>query len=568
MKYSARVLYAAVRAEVLAYRPQLERAVLEAIRLAQRNARRIHYAKQPFDESKHPRAPAGRPEGGEFVRAGGATAPSAPAKQKEILRKAPSSWPPTRRAAFDELPTRSTAELQTSLKAHSDFLLDRFPADLREFHRIWVDRIQELLAERDYSDQNAPLAAKERIWAAQKKYLTLAVERVRLEKWLATAKRSYVTRDLVRNIREVRDALHHIKTQMEKLALITGARLPQPNPIRDWSFEQKFSRAAEIALQSGKLAPEVAEELRAAIHPANLARMAAMMAALAAAHAYPVAGLAADAVLLTYVGTDGALTGHRLYLEISSIQNEADLNAAADVLRKELASQASGKLIDLLTWGTGKGVGAFNKRYKVTIDHDQVRRLSTGEMPLIPNPKNLPIKVERRVLAKTPSHGSRPGFNEHWDPPEHWNGPRNHGEWTGPGPRGNTSWIDDRTEVKRIVGTDPITGRANPIDFYKGEVDFSKWKQGEFTVRGLVGEHSVDQPKIRREFARQKGWFKKDGVTPDEDRVLDFLRHADDGFGGKGLRLHHAGGDTVQLIPKDLHKVQHTSMAYPPGSKK
>jgi hypothetical protein len=92
MKYSARVLYAAVRAEVLAYRPRLERAVLEAIRLAQRNTRRIHYAKQPFDESKHPRAPAGRPEGGEFVRAGGPTASSAPAKQTEIVRKAPSSW--------------------------------------------------------------------------------------------------------------------------------------------------------------------------------------------------------------------------------------------------------------------------------------------------------------------------------------------------------------------------------------------------------------------------------------------------------------------------------------------
>lgn len=400
MKYSARVLDAAVRAEVLAYRPRLERAVLEAIRLAQRNARRIHYAKQPFDESKHPRAPAGRPEGGEFVHAGGATAPSAPAKRKEIVRKAPSSWAPTRRAAFDELPTRSTAELQASLKFHTDYLVDRFPADLRESHRIWVDRIQELLAERDYSDQNAPLAAKERIWAAQKKYLTFAVERVRLEKWLATAKRSYATRDLLRNIREVRDALDRIKTQMEKLALITGARLPQPNPIRDWSFEQKFSRAAEIALQSGKLAPEVAAELRAAIQPANLVRMGAMMAALAAAHAYPVAGLAADAVLLTYVGTDGALTGHRLYLEISSIQNEADLNAAADVLRKELASQASGKLIDLLTWGTGKGAAAFNKRYKVTIDHNQVRRLSTGEMPLTPNPKNLPIKVVNKTQAQ------------------------------------------------------------------------------------------------------------------------------------------------------------------------
>ncbi|MDB5347772.1 MAG: hypothetical protein JWP89_6149 [Schlesneria sp.] len=403
MKYSARVIYAAVRAEVLAYRPRLERAVLEAIRLAQRNARRIHYAKQPFDESKHPRAPAGRPEGGEFVHAGGEVASSAPAKQTDVVRKAPQSWAAKYRDAFNELSTRSTAELQASLKFHTDFLVDRFPSDLRASHRIWVDRIQELLAERDYSDQNAPLAAKERIWAAQKKYLPLAVERVRLEKWLASAKRRIYSKDLLRNIREVQDALQLIKTQMEKLALITGARLPQNNPIRDWSFEQKFSRAAEIALQSGKLAPEVAAELRAAIQPANLVRMGAMMAALAAAHAYPLAGFAADAVLLTYVGVDGALTGHRLYLEISSIQNEADLNAAADVLRKELASQASGKLIDVLTWGTGKGVGAFNKRYKVTIDHNQVRRLSTGEMPLIPNPKNLPVKVDQRT--KTTQRG-------------------------------------------------------------------------------------------------------------------------------------------------------------------
>jgi hypothetical protein len=225
---------------------------------------------------------------------------------------------------------------------------------------------------------------------------------VRLEKWLASAKRRFASKDLVRNIREVHDALHRIKTQMEKLALITGAQLPQPNPIRDWSFEQKFSRAAEIALQSGKLAPEVAAELRAAIHPANLARMAAMMAALAAAHAYPVAGLAADAVLLTYVGTDGALTGHRLSLEIRLIQNEADLNAAADVLRKELASQASGKLIDLLTWGTGKGVAAFNERYKVVYAPEKLQALKNGSTLLSPNLANIvPAKVVKQPKTKS-----------------------------------------------------------------------------------------------------------------------------------------------------------------------
>lgn len=400
MKYSDREFYAAVRAEVLAYRPQLERVVREAVRLAQRNAAwRVHYAKQPFDESQHPRAPAGRPEGGEFVKAGSEVAPPSPARREFFVPKDMQPWAALHRADFDRLSSRTTAELQSALKTHTDRLLDRPSGEAGAYHRLWVDRIQKLLEERDHSDHNAPPAVKERIWAAQKEYTPLFVERVRLEKWLASSKRTiFKSRDQVRAVQE---KLANIKVRMEELALITGATLPQHNPIRDWSFEQKFSRAAEIALRSGKLAPEIAEELRAAIEPANLARSAAMMAALAAAHAHPLAGFAADAILLAHVGVDGALTGHRIYLEISSIQSEADLNAAADVLRKELASQAAGKLTDLLTWGTGKGAAAFNKRYKITIDHDKVRRLSTGEMPLSPNPKNLiPLKVVKKTNSR------------------------------------------------------------------------------------------------------------------------------------------------------------------------
>lgn len=400
MKYSDRAFYAAVRAEVLAYRPQLERVVREAVRLAQWNAaRRVYYAKQPFDESQHPRAPAGRPEGGEFVKAGSDVAPSSPARREFFVPKDLQPWAAVHRADFDRLSSRTTTELQSALKTHTDALLDRPSGEAGDYHRLWVDRIQELLEERDHSDHNAPLAVKERIWAAQKEYTPLFVERVHLEKWLANSKRTiFKSKD---QVRAVQVKLANIKARMEELALITGATLPQHNPIRDWSFEQKFARAAEIALRSGKLAPEIAEELRAAIEPANLARSAAMMAALAAAHAYPLAGFAADAILLAHVGVDGALTGHRIYLEISSIQSEADLNAAADVLRKELASQAAGKLTDLLTWGTGKGAAAFNKRYKITIDHDKVRRLSTGEMPLSPNPKNLiPLKVVKRAQTQ------------------------------------------------------------------------------------------------------------------------------------------------------------------------
>lgn len=41
---------------------------------------------------------------------------------------------------------------------------------------------------------------------------------------------------------------------------------------------------------------------------------------------------------------------------------------------------------------------------------------------------------------------------------------------------------------------------------------------------------------------------------------------APDGYGGTGLRPHHVGGSRIQLIPRDLHKVQHTNLAVYPAS--
>lgn len=63
-----------------------------------------------------------------------------------------------------------------------------------------------------------------------------------------------------------------------------------------------------------------------------------------------------------------------------------------------------------------------------------------------------------------------------WVRPKGWNGPVNHGRWQGV--RGNSGWIDDRPEVIRVVGRDPVTGAANPIPFRNGVADFSRWSQG------------------------------------------------------------------------------------------
>ncbi len=187
---------------------------------------------------------------------------------------------------------------------------------------------------------------------------------------------------------------------MVELAKVTGAKLPHDNPIRNWTFEQKLAAVADRILKSGKLAPEIARQLEAAVQPENLARMGAMIALLAAAHAFPPAGLAADATLLAFGGTESELIAHRLYLEVSSVQDELDLNSAARVLEEELASNAAGKLIQRFT-----GVKKARENHAVTIDRKQIRVNAGGGMPQKQNPAHLPLVPgkKKRPAAANPA---------------------------------------------------------------------------------------------------------------------------------------------------------------------
>ena len=164
------------------------------------------------------------------------------------------------------------------------------------------------------------------------------------------------------------------------------------------------------------------------------------------------------------------------------------------------------------------------------------------------------------VLSEmTAARAARPaGEAGAWTPPSGWNGPSKYGRWEGA--RGNSGWIDERPEVIRIVGRS-AGGETNPIPFRQGEVDFSAWSRGELRVPGLVGEHADDMAKIRLAIAERQGLVPAGSRSQRVQAALDWLRDAPDGFGGTGLRPHHAGGDVIQLVPKDLHKVQHTDLA-------
>jgi hypothetical protein len=142
-----------------------------------------------------------------------------------------------------------------------------------------------------------------------------------------------------------------------------------------------------------------------------------------------------------------------------------------------------------------------------------------------------------------------------WKAPKSWNGPAKKGEWLGE--RGNSGWVSTRPEVIRVVGAGP-DGRSKPIIFKEGRIDLSAYVQEELTVKGLTGEHNTDMPIIRLEYAKKHKLAVGKSDSARRDAALEAMKEADDGYGGKGLAPHHAGGDKVQMVPKAVHKIQHT----------
>jgi uncharacterized protein DUF4157 len=159
------------------------------------------------------------------------------------------------------------------------------------------------------------------------------------------------------------------------------------------------------------------------------------------------------------------------------------------------------------------------------------------------------------------THGTASGAHgdgASWKSRKNWNAPVKHGKWLHE--RGDSGWIDERPEVIRVVGR-AKNGEANPIMFRSGVVDFSPWSRGEFPVAGLDGiRGGGDMKKIRLVIADRQQLAVGKSDSARTAAALDWLRTVDDGFGGKGLVPHHAGGNKVQLIPKDLHKVSHTDL--------
>jgi hypothetical protein len=186
--------------------------------------------------------------------------------------------------------------------------------------------------------------------------------------------------------------------------------------------------------------------------------------------------------------------------------------------------------------------------------------------PEAPNsPQQAPSQAPPAYSIPNYPDVARPGWLEPWTPPPsrpgfRYNKPVNHGRWVNPdgspGEPSNSLWISTRQSVIDVVGINPATGEANPIVFYRGVVDFSPWTVGQpLRVPGIVGTRvnsNADQGLINRAIAQREG-------LPSERAVERWLI-------ARELSAHHAGGDTVILLPRGLHAtqyggVQHTNVA-------
>lgn len=138
-------------------------------------------------------------------------------------------------------------------------------------------------------------------------------------------------------------------------------------------------------------------KLRELLKPENLFMAAAFIGAYAGLHATPAAPFLA--IVDVYMLGDGAADmGNalwQLYLDLDSATTEKELDEASKGLSKQLSGPVADALVKALLLGGGKAAATFNKRYKVEIDQDALRRIGNGSTPNsgVPLP---PVKITRR----------------------------------------------------------------------------------------------------------------------------------------------------------------------------
>ena len=129
-----------------------------------------------------------------------------------------------------------------------------------------------------------------------------------------------------------------------------------------------------------------------------------------------------------------------------------------------------------------------------------------------------------------------------WEPgtpkPKGWRLPKN-GTWSGA--PGHSDFIPNNPAALGLK-------KGNVIPFIKGSPDLSAYSVKNLEVPGMTGVHRTDMPLIHDAVAKEYG-------LPNQTAGKNMLST-------ERITPHHAGGNTVNLVPTDLHDgVRHTGGA-------
>ncbi|HLN30414.1 MAG TPA: hypothetical protein VK395_21910 [Gemmataceae bacterium] len=272
--------------------------------------------------------------------------------------------------------------------------------------------------------------------------------------------------------------------------------------------------------------------------------------------------------------------------DLSQIVLPAHCDRLSEREKGRLTTRVALKYASLLK-GAGNTTRVLAKLGKASVDEiaSLGRKIAHwAKRGRIRKPKKAPVSPKRRrrqaLKARAPSANGRrtgslpvhcdngtgkaacpttdPSHEPRWTPPKGWHGPsKQNGSWLGE--RGNSGWLDNRPEIQHIT-------QGEPVPFILGRIVFDKWMRAEFHVPGVKGGRAyrtADFRKIHRAIIKKENlgvpgekycWRKRGQIAS------KWLREQPDGFGGKGLKPHHAGGDVIQYIPAALHKIQHTDV--------
>lgn len=240
----------------------------------------------------------------------------------------------------------------------------------------------------------------------------------------------------------------------------------------------------------------------------------------------------------TAVGAAGGAIFGKVLGKIASKVSHALGREAADSAATTVFKQAD-EVVDEVDHASAGGGEPVPDPRQVEIVEEFAARAHHGDVPEPRDHGDVPHGAEN---LDEPGRIDEldPGLDPTWEPEGPWKFPAHRkGDWAGT--RGDSNWTPHDPGAYGLE-------RGEPIPFQDGVPDLSSWavqtpsgQRALLEVPGLSGGKG-DAARVVEQLAKQEGMTK--------EAVERWLVDND-------LRIHHFGGDEVQIVPERLHGALH-----------